>query len=99
MTAGKAYPICLVCERRDVDRCHIRSRGAGGSDEPRNIMYLCREHHTEQHQIGMITFNDKYPDVPRALVRKGWSLQRINGKRVLWHPEETGTPIKTKGAV
>lgn len=24
------------------------------------VLPLCREHHTEAHQIGQLTFNDKY---------------------------------------
>ena len=38
------------------DRHHIRTRGAGGSDDSANIIYLCRVHHTELHTIGTEKF-------------------------------------------
>ena len=28
--------------------------------EGMKVLPLCREHHTEAHQIGQLTFNDKY---------------------------------------
>lgn len=42
-----------------VDPHHVRSRGAGGRDH-KNIVPLCRKHHTELHTIGKVTFEDKY---------------------------------------
>jgi hypothetical protein len=39
---------------------HIYSRGAGGCDCYWNIIYLCRQHHTECHTLGMARFPDKY---------------------------------------
>ena len=38
---------CIITDRPDAERCHIKSRGAGGSD--RYIMPLVREHHAESH--------------------------------------------------
>lgn len=53
-------PPCEICRKRPTDRAHITSRGAGGSDEPKNIMWLCREHHRLQHQIGIKTFVQRF---------------------------------------
>ena len=50
---------CLCCNVIGVDPHHVRSRGAGGRDEA-NLVPLCRLHHTELHQIGRLTFEDKY---------------------------------------
>jgi hypothetical protein len=49
---------CLVCGTHS-DPHHVKSRGAGGKDE-RNIVPLCRVHHTEGHTIGWKTFQKKY---------------------------------------
>ena len=52
---------CEVCNKPPPsDPCHIRSKGAGGKDEPENLMSLCREHHTSQHQMGLKSFVRKY---------------------------------------
>ena len=50
---------CLVCGRAPSDAAHVRSKGAGGGWD-RNLVPLCRVHHTEQHQIGIKTFQTKY---------------------------------------
>lgn len=42
------------------DKHHIRTRGAGGTDDPENIIYLCRSCHSEVHMIGRETFATKY---------------------------------------
>ena len=40
---------------------HIKSRGAGGTDDNKNLMPLCSKHHTEIHKIGLNSFLQKYP--------------------------------------
>lgn len=54
----------------DIDPHHIKSRGAGGDDVEENLIPLCREHHTEIHQIGKIKFRSKYPHL--HLSNKTW---------------------------
>lgn len=66
---------CLVCGSSPVDACHIKSRGAGGTTDKSNIFYACREHHQEQHKIGIITFARKYDQVMVAFIKKGWRIQ------------------------
>lgn len=52
---------CLVCKRPPPsDPHHVKSRGAGGTDEMENLIPLCRRHHVEIHQIGRKTFVKKY---------------------------------------
>jgi len=33
------------CFNQPVEKAHIRSRGAGGSNKPHNIVHLCTYHH------------------------------------------------------
>jgi predicted restriction endonuclease len=67
---------CLVCNNPIVDKAHIKTRGAGGSDAPFNIMLLCRAHHQEQHMVGLVTFTNKYPKVTKYLLDSGWIMER-----------------------
>lgn len=74
---------CLVCQRANPDRAHVKTRGSGGGDQEWNIMDLCRVHHTEQHKIGIITFAEKYKTVKGYLEKSGWEIVSINGFRRL----------------
>lgn len=46
---------CKICGV-SAEKHHIITRGAFGSDNPANIIWLCRKHHTECHAKGRITF-------------------------------------------
>jgi len=65
---------CLICGRIAVDRCHIKSKGAGGTMEPDNLLLMCRFHHRLQHGIGWGRFVEMYPVVRAALREKGWHV-------------------------
>lgn len=49
---------CLVCHNGKPDAHHMVSRGAGGSDY--TCLALCRQHHSELHQIGRARFEQRY---------------------------------------
>ena len=56
MTARRAYPPgarrCLVCGSGSwLDPHHVVPRSRGGSDEPDNLVWLCRQHHAELHAL------------------------------------------------
>lgn len=69
---------CVVCNRLGSDPHHIQSRGAGGPDAEFNILYLCRQHHTEVHQIGYRRFCDKHMQVELVLQSKGWHFDEFH---------------------
>lgn len=71
---------CVECGQSS-DPCHIRSVGAGGDDVEWNLISICRQHHTEQHQIGWVTFARKYRSVHLALRLKGWQIEGEKLKR------------------
>lgn len=71
LDAVKRIP-CVVCGKKQTDPCHVRSRGAGGSDAEFNVIPLCRIHHSEQHMMGFKVFCFTYPKVWEALKSKGW---------------------------
>jgi len=49
-----AHPFCEVeyCFHFAAPPHHIRSRGAGGTDDAANLISLCREHHYIVHNEG-----------------------------------------------
>lgn len=48
---------CLVCGVQNPDAHHLE---AGGMGSDFSVIPLCREHHSEYHQIGKRAFNEKY---------------------------------------
>lgn len=73
---------CLVCHRPS-DPCHIKSKGSGGPDAAWNLIPLCREHHSMQHKVGIVTFIKRYFYVYTTLIQLGWKLEND----MLWHPK------------
>jgi len=53
-------PFCEICGNYSAAPHHIRTRGAGGTDEPGNLIALCTAHHTEAHAMGIQSFANKY---------------------------------------
>ncbi|NJI03098.1 putative HNHc nuclease [Staphylococcus agnetis] len=56
---------CVICGKPHSDLAHKYAVGRGRDRTKINhygnqVLALCREHHTEQHKIGMDSFNDKY---------------------------------------
>ena len=58
-----AHPFCEVvgCNEPSGPPHHIRTRGAGGSDEVENLIALDRLHHIEAHN-GVQTFANEHPE-------------------------------------
>ena len=54
--------LCEACGRKtDEWPHHIKTRGAGGKDDPENLLELCREHHAEFHTMGRMHFMWHFP--------------------------------------
>ncbi|RIO64166.1 hypothetical protein BUZ34_03005 [Staphylococcus haemolyticus] len=56
---------CVICGKPHSDLAHRYAVGKGRNRNKINhvgnqVLALCRSHHSEQHQIGMNTFNQKY---------------------------------------
>lgn len=54
---------CECCGNWSAAPHHIRTRGSGGDDDPRNLLALCTTHHNEIHQLGNREFSERYPVV------------------------------------
>lgn len=68
----------MIC-RGPSDPCHIKTRGSGGDDVESNLIPMCRQHHTEQGQIGWVRFCAKYPKAENELAEKGWRVFEVFG--------------------
>lgn len=74
---------CLVCPRREVDPDHLRARGTGSaSQNDYSLIPLCREHHSERHQLGNSRFEQRHAV---NLWKEAWRLLScwlIDGKEL-----------------
>ena len=66
------YRVCFICGKPNSDYAHFETVGMGRNrkdiDHSQNrFMCLCRDHHTEQHKIGIQTFMKKYHLAPIKL--------------------------------
>ena len=67
---------CTICGNISDAPHHVVTRGAGGTDNSKNLLALCTTHHTEIGQIGVQTFANKYPVV------KHWIALAIDREHV-----------------
>ena len=64
--------ICWICGKQHSELAHVEAVGAGRDrrkidNTQHHFMMLCRDHHAEQHQIGIETFMKKYHIKPIKL--------------------------------
>lgn len=88
LNSARSQP-CVACGSSPADPAHIRSRGAGGPDEPWNLLSLCRNCHIYQHRSGWKKFSEVFPKVWERLVILGWDIYPT-GK--LYHPLLVAVP-------
>jgi hypothetical protein len=65
---------CCICGRLDLDRAHIKTRGAGAGWNSDEYIFLCRPHHIMQSQLNWKRFSERYPIVIKELKSRGWHL-------------------------
>jgi 5-methylcytosine-specific restriction endonuclease McrA len=74
---------CLICGKTAPnDAHHVISRGAGGEDEPENLMPLCSGvggHHSMWHQRGILTMSKTFPQVSNWLKLAGFEICETKG--------------------
>lgn len=57
--------MCVICGKPNADLAHYETVGRGINRKlidhyDKHVLALCRAHHSEQHNIGINTFNSKY---------------------------------------
>lgn len=71
---------CTACKiDGELDIHHIKSRGAGGTENPNNLMPLCRRCHQEYHRIGRNGFVSKH-NLNDWMVEHNWLFDKFMGK-------------------
>lgn len=74
--------LCTVTGQPNPDLHHIKSRGAGGTDDAWNMIPLSRDLHRECHSTGLYGFSRKYTDVFKWLLDHGWTYDPV---LIRWH--------------
>ncbi len=65
---------CYLCGKAG-EPFHCTSVGAGGKDNDTNVLSMCREQHSEFHQLGWSKFIKKYPKMQEWLEERGrWDI-------------------------
>lgn len=71
---------CAACgTNQNVDRAHIRTRGAGAGWEEWEWVPLCRKHHVQQGAVGWHRFACENPKVGMALAERSWTFENRFG--------------------
>jgi hypothetical protein len=71
---------CLKVTENGNTFHHVKTRGAGGSNHPENMMPLCQSHHALVHSsIGLQGFVNLHPRVHEWMLRNNW-YQNFDGK-------------------
>lgn len=68
---------CIATGKLGVDLHHVRSRGAGGSDEPHNLMPVSHKVHQYIHQVGLREASAVYPGIKDWLLKNGWRFDYV----------------------
>jgi len=68
---------CTACGTEQAQRClhHLKSQGAGGSDNDYNLMPLCLRCHNKVHLIGLSNFAQRNMGVVGWLLKNNWSVK------------------------
>lgn len=73
----KSNEPCCVSGNAEAEYHHIKTRGAGGTDDTFNMMPLTHPLHQECHQIGLSRFVEKYSRARLWLIKHGWSFDPV----------------------
>lgn len=72
---------CIACGKSGPsDPDHIATRGSGGKDTVENLWPLCRAHHRERHDHGLLHMSQKYSSCDAFLRLNGWMYDSFFNK-------------------
>lgn len=74
---------CVVCNTLGCDPCHIQTYAVTLEDMESNLYPLCVRCHKEQHDIGIVSFALKYPQVLKDFESKGFEIIDLFGQKKL----------------
>jgi|SRR6267142_6751031 len=79
---------CVVMGQLGCDLHHIKTRGAGGTDAPFNLIPLSHHLHVEWHVRGTSFMAAKYMEIHLWLLHHGWHLCEVREKWIHEAKEE-----------
>lgn len=71
-----------------LDPDHVKTLASGGKNVAQNIMTLCRAHHVEKGQKGIIHMAEKYPQYKKWLLENDWEFDTFRGKWVRYETKD-----------
>lgn len=80
---------CIICGSSPCDPCHLKTVGSGGDDTEENVVPMCRRHHSEQHNLGIKSFYDKYFLFRLAVKERGLKFENVFGKWYLTSSQDS----------
>lgn len=88
---------CIICGKWPTDPAHIKTVKSGGPDHPRNVIPMCRLHHTLQHSKGWIYMIMMFPTLWTILNEKGWEVIDVGyGKKLVNYNVEDDQSLFTE---
>jgi hypothetical protein len=66
--------VCTVMGSNGAEHHHLVSRGAGGTDDPHNMIPLCSALHRMAHSKGLRYMADKFPAIRVWLKEHDWEF-------------------------
>jgi hypothetical protein len=73
---------CIVTGRPGAEYHHIKSQGAGGTDEDFNMIPICHKIHEQWHKKGTLYMAENYSYIREWLLENNWYLCVIRNKWV-----------------
>ncbi len=71
---------CIVSGSPNSELHHVKTRGAGGTDDAWNLMPVSSSLHRLIHSQGLKKVSDDFPQVRKWLVNNGWDLCPVTFK-------------------
>jgi len=69
-----------------IEGCHVKSRGAGGSDRG-NMVAMCHRAHQEQHACGIKSFQARWGVDLQAEAQRLWDLYMLDQMPIRYAPQ------------
>jgi len=67
---------CVACGREGVSLHHVKTRGAGGTNDDFNLMPLCQAHHNQVHAVGLSRVAEIYYGIIEWLESNNWKYDK-----------------------
>jgi 5-methylcytosine-specific restriction endonuclease McrA len=74
---------CIVCSSVPSQACHIMTYATTLKDEENNLVNLCFKCHRLQHDLGIVTFAQRFPKYLEYVNELGFKIVEVFGVKKL----------------